>query len=60
MANQALRKKIAYWLRRREITGIDRYPMGPTKKLPCIILDVIAHLMEVLVCPNPMCIQRKL
>ena len=35
-------------------------PDGSDKKSPCMILDVMAHLMEVLVCPNPMCIQRKL
>ena len=35
-------------------------PVGSDKKSPCMILDVMAHLMEVLVCPNPMCIQRKL
>ena len=35
-------------------------PDGSDEKSPCMILDDMAHLMEVLVCPNPMCIQRKL
>ena len=44
----------------KEINGDRSVLDGSDEKSPCMILDVMAHLMEVLVCPNPMCIQRKL